>query len=284
VAAGRCATVDRNLAAVDRWCSTKNGDQPMAESPDVDADLVAVWTDVSERLRQARATRQMTVRTLAARIGVSPSLISQIETAKVRPSVNTLYALAVELGLSVDELLFGAQLTGPAEPPGTGTQTVCVQRAGTRASVELAPGVMWERLTGASEAGVDFLQLVYAPGSASVPEGTLHRHKGREWGYVVSGTLRVEVAGEVTDLHPGDSIAFASTTAHRLSNPGTEPAQAIWFVLGRDDEATPDGAGLHQQPAAVDVEVRPGHGAVLEQEDGGVHDIGHRDQPTERRA
>ena len=255
----------------------------MADSPDVDAALAAVWTDVSEGLRHARVTRQMTVRTLAARIGVSPSLISQIETAKVRPSVNTLYALAVELGLSVDKLLFGAQLTGPAEPPGMGTHNVCVQRAGARASVELAPGVLWERLTGASEAGVDFLQLVYTPGSASVPEGTQHRHKGREWGYVVSGTLRVEVGDEVTDLCVGDSIAFASTTVHRLSNPGTEPAQAVWFILGRNDE-TPDGAGLHQQPAAVDVDVGPGHGPVLEQKDRGVHDVGHGDQATERGA
>lgn len=210
-----------------------------ADPSGVDDDLVAVWTDVSERLRQARATRQMTVRTLAARIGVSPSLISQIETAKVRPSVNTLYALAVELGVSVDEVLFGAQLTDPADRADAGAHAVCVQRAGMRASVELASGVLWERLTGASEAGVDFLQLVYAPGSASVPEGTLHRHKGREWGYVVSGTLRVEVAGEVADLRAGDSISFPSTAVHRLSNPGDEPAHAVWFVLGRPDGDAP---------------------------------------------
>ena len=259
----------------------ENGDRDdMADSPDGEAELVAVWTDLSERLRQARATRQMTVRTLAARVGVSPSLISQIETAKVRPSVNTLYALAVELGLSVDELLFGAQLTGPADPPGTGTHAVCVQRAGTRASVELTAGVLWERLTGASEAGVDFLQLIYAPGSASVPEGTAHRHNGREWGYVVSGTLRVEVAGERTDLRAGDSIAFPSTAVHRLSNPGTEPAHAIWFILGGDRDA-PD---LDEQPAAVDVQVRTGDGAVLQQEDGRVHDVGHADEPADGRA
>lgn len=209
--------------------------------PEPTADMVAVWADVSDRLRQARADSDLTLRVLATRIGVSPSLISQIETGKVRPSVNTLYALAVELGLSVDELLFGAQLTGPAEPPGTGTHAASVQRAGTRASVELAPGVRWERLTGASEAGVDFLHLTYAPGSASVPAGAEHRHQGREWGYVVSGELRVEVAGEVTELAAGDSIAFASTDTHRLSNPGTEDACAVWFILGRPAADAPDG-------------------------------------------
>jgi mannose-6-phosphate isomerase-like protein (cupin superfamily) len=32
---------------------------------------------------------------------------------------------------------------------------------------------------------------------------------------------------------PGDSIAFDSTTAHRLFNVGDEPVHAIWFVVGR---------------------------------------------------
>jgi len=256
----------------------------MADLPDVDGDLGAVWPDVSDRLRRARIDRDMTVRTLAARIGVSASLISQIETAKVRPSVNTLYALAVELGLSVDEVLFGGQLTGPKEPPGSGTHGVCVQRAGARASVTMAPGVLWERLTGASEAGLDFLQLSYAPGSASVPVDAAHHHTGREWGYVLSGTLRVEVDGEVTDLEAGDSISFPSTAVHRLSNPGTAQARAIWFVLGRDAGDAPDATGSGQEPAAVDVEVGAGDAAVLEQEHRRVDDVGHADEPAERRA
>ena len=37
---------------------------------------------------------------------MSPSLISQVETGRARPSVDTLYAIATELGLSLDELLF----------------------------------------------------------------------------------------------------------------------------------------------------------------------------------
>lgn len=213
----------------------------MTAVPGPHGDMVAVWSDVSERLRRARADSDLSLRALASRIGVSPSLISQIETGKVRPSVNTLYALAVELGLSVDGLLFGAQLTGPPDPPGDGTYPACVQRAGARASVELADGVLWERLTGASEAGVDFLHLTYAPGGASVPEGTPHRHRGREWGYVVSGSLRVEVAGRATVLGPGDSIAFTSTAVHRLSNPGPDEVRAVWFVLGRPASDAPDG-------------------------------------------
>ena len=50
--------------------------------------------------------RHLTLRELARRVGVSPSLISQIETGRSQPSVGTLYAIATELEVSVDDLLF----------------------------------------------------------------------------------------------------------------------------------------------------------------------------------
>ena len=61
---------------------------------------------MGDRLRGARRARGWSLRTLAARLQVSPSLISQVETGRARPSVSTLYAIASELGVSLDELLF----------------------------------------------------------------------------------------------------------------------------------------------------------------------------------
>ena len=46
----------------------------------------------------------LSLRELARRIGVSASLISQIERDKVNPSVSTLYALVRELGLAMGDL------------------------------------------------------------------------------------------------------------------------------------------------------------------------------------
>lgn len=205
----------------------------MASAPEPGSGPIRVWSDVGDRLRHARVRSHLTVRALAASIGVSPSLISQIETGKVRPSVNTLYALSVELGLSVDEILFGAPPNAATDGATDRVTGVRVQRSTSRASVEPAPGVLWERLTGTSEPGVDFLYLTYAPGGESVPEGASHRHAGREWGYVVGGTLRVDVAGDSQVLRAGDAITYPSTEVHRLSNPGTRDMQAVWFVLGR---------------------------------------------------
>ena len=64
------------------------------------------YPEMGERLRAARRDRHLSLRVLAERLGVSPSLISQIETGRANPSVSTLYAIAAELDVSLDELLF----------------------------------------------------------------------------------------------------------------------------------------------------------------------------------
>src|ERR1700742_728205 len=61
---------------------------------------------VGEGLRTHREEAGMSLRELARRVGVSPSLISQIEHGKATPSVGTLYAIVSTLNVSLDELFF----------------------------------------------------------------------------------------------------------------------------------------------------------------------------------
>jgi transcriptional regulator with XRE-family HTH domain/quercetin dioxygenase-like cupin family protein len=59
---------------------------------------------IGARLRAERIRRGVSIRGLARDIGVSASLISQIETEKSSPSVSTLYAISTALGISIEEL------------------------------------------------------------------------------------------------------------------------------------------------------------------------------------
>lgn len=199
--------------------------------------------DMGERLREARQARRLSLRALADRLGVSPSLISQIETGRANPSVSTLYAIASELDVSLDELLFndrrgsepatGIASSGAATQAGTMTITAPVQRTEDRHGIRLASGVLWERLTTVSEPGVEFLKVTYEPGGASSPPDAYQRHQGHEWGYVLSGRLQVRIGFDEYILEPGDAISINSSIPHRLATIGDEPVEAIWFVLGR---------------------------------------------------
>ena len=201
---------------------------------------------MGERLREARQARSLSLRDLAERVGVSPSLISQFETGRARPSVNTLYALAAELEVSLDDLAFDDQdLPIPAivrVPSPAGAIVVRgepVQRATDRQRIRLASGVVWERLTTISEPETEFLYVTYEVGGASSPSDAFQRHTGLEWGYVLSGTLRVNIGFEEYHLGPGDAITFDSAAPHRLSNDGSGPVHAVWFVLGRRSAEPP---------------------------------------------
>jgi DNA-binding XRE family transcriptional regulator len=183
-------------------------------------------------LRSAREETQTSVRSLARTIGVSPSLISQIETGKANPSVGTLYAIVTALGVSLEQLFSDGDGQGDAGTQASGTDNV-VLRANDRPSVELASGVRWERLTPSPDPEVDFLYVIYAVGGESCPPDALMRHSGREYGLVLSGRLGATIGFDSYELEAGDSIVADSPTPHRFWTIGDEPAVVVWTVVGR---------------------------------------------------
>ncbi|GAA1545846.1 helix-turn-helix domain-containing protein [Nocardioides humi] len=198
---------------------------------------------IGPNVRAAREAQGMSLRELARRIGVSPSFISQLERNKANASVGTLYALVDVLGLSIDQLM-AEQGPGTEQPAGGRASGAPargfrvdqpLQPAEGRARIQF-PGVVWERLTQAADPQVDFLHVTYAPGSASCPEEDMMRHGGHEYGFVVSGSLTVQVGFESYAMTAGDAITFDSMTPHRLSNDGTGDCVAIWVVVGRRDD------------------------------------------------
>lgn len=201
---------------------------------------------IGGRLRAERTKAGISQRELARRLGLSASLISQLESGLSKPSVGTLYAIVTELDLSLDKLLRGDEnagrddgVGGSSGNNGLGSPLVHPEM---RKVIDLASGVRWEQLTADTEEGVDFLHAIYEVGGASTPDESLMRHHGREYGYVVSGKMGIQLGFELLELEPGDSIAFDSTEPHRLFNMGDEPVHAIWFVVGRgaDDRAHGD--------------------------------------------
>lgn len=255
--------------------------EPMTDEhePHIARDPAAAG-QIGRRLREVRMSRGISLREMARRIGVSASFVSQVERGKSNPSVGTLYAFVAELGTSLDELTGDRPVSrqGPASAAGeardasaldttapAGRQmtwdphtaawpriSAPVQRAQGRSSIQLS-GVIWERLTHDDDPYTDFLHVRYAPGSASCPEDDMMRHGGREYGYIVSGRIDIQIGFDVYHLEPGDSIHFDSMTPHRLSNPYEEPCTGIWVVIARREDNRATG-----QPGAASSSHLPG--------------------------
>ena len=203
-------------------------------------DVVGELGDIGMKLREERERARISQRELARRLGVSASLISQVESGQSKPSVSTLYAIVTELGVSLDDVfqVHRHERVAVAAAAGAGASapeidTGPVVRPLERHVIELDSGVTWERLTSHEHEDVDFLHVIYEVGGSSASDDRLMRHAGREYGFVLSGLLGVKLGFERYELGPGDSIAFDSTVPHRLWNLGDEPVHGVWFVVGR---------------------------------------------------
>src|SRR3954452_4675921 len=69
------------------------------------------------RLKELRQQAGLSLRELARQADVSPSLVSQIENGKSRPSVSTLYTFARLLNVQVDELFDAEEHAALGESP-----------------------------------------------------------------------------------------------------------------------------------------------------------------------
>jgi transcriptional regulator with XRE-family HTH domain len=197
--------------------------------------------EIGVRLAAIRAREGVRVSALAREIGVSPSLISQIERGQSRPSVSTLFALAEALRVPVDAFFRDTAAAPRAEgqPPAAnvGAERRYVVQRGERAVIEIDGGVRWERLTPTTLDAVDFLELVYAPHAQS--NEALYRHPGAEMVLVLSGELHISIGFERYELTAGDSICFPSTQPHRYENPTDSPTRAVTVIMR--DGVTPIG-------------------------------------------
>ena len=224
--------------------------------------------DVGAELRRVRESRKLSLRAVASAVGVSASLLSQVETGKTQPSVSTLYALVNYLGISLDGLMghnransTSLGLSTSSDPTSSDDRRSdsVVQRREDNPIIEMENGVTWERLAVGDSAVADPLIVTYAPAGSSSVEGKMMRHAALEYGVLLEGRLTLRIDFETYELTSGDSFCFDAQRPHLYINEGDVPARGIWFVIGRREMAYQSLADLGHDAAS---EIRPMSSAV----------------------
>ncbi|MET1043011.1 MAG: cupin domain-containing protein [Microbacteriaceae bacterium] len=214
--------------------------------------------DVGSELRRVRESRKLSLRSVASAVGVSASLLSQVETGKTQPSVSTLYALVSYFGISLDGLVRATRgetpsidlptLSMPSKGSARRRSDAVVQRREDNPVIEMENGVRWERLAVGESAVADPLIVTYQPQASSSVEGKMMRHAGLEYGVLIEGSLTLRIDFETYDLEPGDSVCFDSGRPHLYINQSERAARGIWFVIGRRDMEYQSLADLGHEP------------------------------------
>jgi transcriptional regulator with XRE-family HTH domain len=173
--------------------------------------------NLGERLRQLRAERNISVRTLAARTGFSASFVSQVELNRASPSISSLERLAGALGLTLGDFFRESDHVSPT----------AVTRSGKR-----RPLVSWwshaqiEALTPMGPRRRLEAVLITIAGSGSSGK-RLHASPRHQFAVVFQGEIRLTLEKNVKRLTRGDSVTIDASTPHRWQNLAKTPAKLI---------------------------------------------------------
>jgi quercetin dioxygenase-like cupin family protein len=145
-------------------------------------------------------------------------MISQIERGQVSPSLETIWKMSHCLKVPV----FSFFETEDQE-------AVTIMRKGEQQVLKrVRPNILYQLLAPSSGKQISFFKLILEPGKDI--DSPLMFHSGEECGYMVQGSMRIEVDGNMYILHEGDSIYFDSNLPHRFLNKGDSLAMAVWAM------------------------------------------------------
>jgi len=178
----------------------------------------ATEASVGGRLRSLRRARRLTLREIAHRAQLSESFLSQLERGRSGATVQSLQRIAAALGVEVSDLFSG-----------DGAHRPRVIRRDDRTSIA------WGRLgrkTLLTPKPFEFLEVVAAelePGGSTGDVPYTHGDS-EELFLVVSGTVELELDGDVMELETGDCAHYRSSTPHRVSNVGSCRAEVLYMI------------------------------------------------------
>lgn len=174
---------------------------------------------IGAKLRELRRRRDLGVRELAVRSGVSHSTISLIERDRMSPSIDTLSAVLDALGTTLPGFFSDLQSSLPYSPFYRATEMVEIGR----------PETVSYRVIGLNHPNRQVLMLheTYPPGGDS---GDAFTHAAQEAGMVVRGAVELAVGDQVQVLHAGDGYYFDSRLPHRFRNAHDGESQIVSAV------------------------------------------------------
>ena len=181
-------------------------------------------TALGERIRSLRTEQALQQRQLAEKAGLTPSMVSQIESGRLTPSLPTLGKLAGALGVPI-AALFEAEREGRLQVTRARECPVVSFDGSTEKWHVLGAGLFRGKIRavvstlGPRAKGVKTEKVIIGPGQMKLF-------------YVIEGSVGLHYNGDVQRLEAGDSAYLDGSTPHGWENLGTRAAKALWVILG----------------------------------------------------
>jgi len=178
--------------------------------------------NVGDRIKKMRIERNLTLKDIEARAGVSATHVSEVERGRASPTVGALVKIAAALAVEPAHLV---------EEDGN-TDHALVRRSQRRRVRFDQPAVWVESLAGELPGSdLSFLLVEWDDQSGDAPLSL--SASGEEFALVLTGALEFTVDGQRHLLKEGDSIHYAASLPHSVRRAGDAPTRSLWATYPR---------------------------------------------------
>ncbi|MEM1504605.1 helix-turn-helix domain-containing protein [Domibacillus sp. 8LH] len=173
-------------------------------------------SSIGQKVEELRKNLGLSLRELAKRAEITPSMLSQIEKGSANPSIHTLKSLAKVLDVPVFTFLMEE----------INTKELIVRKEDRKQMV--IDGLHYELVSPDFTSQLATAIMRLAPGRHSSEKPL--SHKGEEVALVLEGPIGLTLLGDEYELQTGDSVKIPAHTEHRWTNAASHEVSVLFSV------------------------------------------------------
>lgn len=170
---------------------------------------------IGNKIRDLRIQKNLTQEELADRCELSKGFISQLERDLTSPSIATLIDILQCLGTDLKDFF-----------DDSAEEQIAFQQQDYFEKIddELKNKVEWI-IPNAQKNMMEPIRLTLSPGGSTYPDNP---HEGEEFGYILSGSIRLIIGKRIIRVKKGESFYFTANATHYLEANEKTGASLIW--------------------------------------------------------
>jgi len=194
-----------------------------------------ILIQISNRIKERRREKNITVQELATRVNVSKGLISQVENSRTVPSLIVLIDIIKALDIDLNEFFKDIRSRTQQNP-------ILIKRKEEydHFEKEHAIGFHYQRIFTryVSHSTIDIVILELEPNA----DRPLVETEAFEYKYIISGNVDYQFENHRISLHEGDSMLFDGRIPHTPKNMGHSKASmlVVYFFEEKTGHDIPD--------------------------------------------
>jgi transcriptional regulator with XRE-family HTH domain len=200
---------------------------PVENAESNNNSLTPLQINVGRKLRDLRAEKRLSIRSLAELSGLNVNTLSLIENGKSSPSVSTLQQLAGALAVPITAFFEKEILQND----------ISYQKKDQRKQAAFAHGTLADLGAGLTLRGGQPFLVTLDPKADS--GSTPIVHTGYEFVFCLEGCLSYTIEGRIYILEPGDSLLFEAHLSHCWQNISEFTSKSLLIMCPTDESDHP---------------------------------------------